>query len=506
MYTQIFKEILFELEYNEQSVQNLVHYCRERYEGNINELNIINEFAHDYRPESAIWWYTRECFTYQMLNRALRTLESDIIMKMGFFIRDLHQQIEKLHREQFSGNQNKVFTVYRGQCLSVADFEKLEKSKGGLISFNSFLSTSKSQDISLEFAKCASFRTESVGVLFKMNINPSTPSTPFAFIKNLSNIESEEEVLFSMHSVYRIGEIEKIENKNRLYQVTLTLTSDNDRQLQNLTEQIRKETSPDSKGWYRMGELLLKLGEFDKAEQLYSAVLEGTPGDKEQADIYYQLGRIKNRQGDYEKAISFYEKELEIDQKSFSSNPIPLAYTYNNIGTVYDSMKEYSNAQFYYEKALEIYQKHLPPDHQDLAASYNNIGFLYNNMGEYSKALSYYQKALEIKQKTLPPNHPLLATAYNNIATVFYNMKEYSNVLSFYEKAMEIEQKTLPSNHPDLATTYNNIAVAYEKMKEYSKALSFYERALAIKQSILPSDHPNLQEIQEDIDYIKKKL
>jgi tetratricopeptide (TPR) repeat protein len=505
MYTQIFKEILFELEYNEQSVKDLANYCREQYDDNIDEIKIINQFEHDYRPDKSIWWYTRECFTYQMLNRALRTLESDIIMKMGFFIRDLHHQIEKLHAEQF-GEQAKVFTVYRGQGLSIQDFEKLEKTKGGLISFNNFLSTSKKQNVSLSFAKYALTKLETIGILFKMTINPSTSSTPFALIDSFSYFDAEQEVLFSMHTIFRIGDIEKIENNNRLYQVTLTLTSDNDRQLQILTERIREETSPNSKGWYRIGELLLKLGQFDKAEQLYSAILQETPSDKERADIYYQLGRIKNKQGDYEEAISFYEKELEIDQKHFSSNPVALAYTYNNIGAVYDNMKEYSNARLYYEKALEIYQKCLPPNHPDLAASYNNIGLLYANMEEYSKALSYYHKAHEIKEKTLPSNHPLLATSYNNIASVYYNMKEYSKVLSFYEKALEIEQKTLPSNHPDLATTYNNMAVIYEKMKEYSKALSFYERTLDIKQRLFPPNHPTLQEVKENIEYVRTKL
>ena len=73
------------------------------------------------------------------------------------------------------------------------------------------------------------------------------------------------------------------------------------------------------------------------------------------------------------------------------------------------SMGEYLKALSYYEKALEIRQKTLPPNHPDLAISYNNIGSVYDKMGEYSKALSSYEKALEIRQKTLPPNHPDLA-------------------------------------------------------------------------------------------------
>ena len=84
-------------------------------------------------------------------------------------------------------------------------------------------------------------------------------------------------------------------------------------------------------------------------------------------------------------------------------------------------MGEYSKTLLYYEKALEIDQKTLPPNHPDLATSYNNIGGVYKNTGEYSKAFSYYEKAVEILQKTLPANHPSLATSYSNIGGVYKN-------------------------------------------------------------------------------------
>ena len=76
-------------------------------------------------------------------------------------------------------------------------------------------------------------------------------------------------------------------------------------------------------------------------------------------------------------------------------------------------MGEYSKALSSYERSLEIYKVALPPNHPDLATSYNNIGLVYHNMGEYSKALSYYERSLEIYKVALPPNHPswLLPTA-----------------------------------------------------------------------------------------------
>jgi tetratricopeptide (TPR) repeat protein len=490
MYTQIFKEILLEMVYSQQSICDFTAYCRS---GNDVSINNINKFEREYHSDLAIWWYTYPSSIFSLLNGALRTLESQTIMKMGFFIRDLHHQIEKLHQQQFGGHHDQVFIVYRGQGLSNQDLEKLQKTKGGLIAFNNFLSTSKDRDVSLTFAKCALSKPDSVGILFRMTINLSISSTPFALIDKFSYFkDEEEEVLFSMHTVFRIGKINTIENNNHLYEVQLQLTADNDQEFRTLTEQIRQETFPDVNGWHRMVELLIKLGHFNQAEQVCSILLEQTTGDKERGHFYYQLGLIQYNQGDYKQAILFYEKHLEICQKTLPPNHPSLTTSYNNIGVVYDNMGEYSEALSFYERALEIKEKTLPPNHSHLANFYNNIGAVYDNMGEYSRALSFYEKALEIKEKTLSPNHPDLATSYNNMGQVYYNMGEYPKALSFHEKALKIFVKILPPNHPSLPISYNNIGLVYINMEDHSKALTFYERALEIQQKILPLNHPDL--------------
>ncbi|CAF4335749.1 unnamed protein product, partial [Rotaria sordida] len=81
-------------------------------------------------------------------------------------------------------------------------------------------------------------------------------------------------------------------------------------------------------------------------------------------------------------------------------------------------MGEYSKALSSYERSLEIKKITLPPNHPDLAAPYNNIGNVYENMGEYSKALSYYEKAQTIWTKSLPSNHPHIELVKRNIERV----------------------------------------------------------------------------------------
>jgi tetratricopeptide (TPR) repeat protein len=490
MYTQIFKDILLDMKYDEKSIKDLANYGRGFYPDNTKELMIINEFEHSYRSKSPIWWYTRQCFTYQMLNRALRTLEGDTIINMGFFMSDLHQQLQQLHQKQVDSYQGKSFIVYQGQGLSYSDFEKLQKTKRGLMSFNNFLSTSKNREVSLRFARSASTKSNMVGILFEMSIDSAVSSAPFAFIQEVSYFKKEE-ILFSMHTVFRVDEISKIDNTNSLYQVNLKLTADDDQDLRILTNRIQREVASET-GWQQLGLLLIKLSQFDKAEELYNVLLKQTLNQGEKATYYNQLGQIQYGQGNYKKAIEYFRKSLEIRQKTLPPNHPDLATSYNNIGSVYEKLGEYSKTLPFYEKTLEIFQKTLPPNHHSLATSYNNIGLVYDNMGEYSKALSFYEKAFEIRQKTLPPNHPDLATFYNNIGSVYENMGEYSKTLSFYEKTLEIRQKTLPLNHPSLATSYNNIAGVYDNMGEYSKAFSFYEKAFEIRQKSLPPNHPDL--------------
>ncbi|CAF1093284.1 unnamed protein product [Adineta steineri] len=500
MYTQIFKEIILDMDHSKRAIKQFIAYCRHN---DCVSLTNIDRFEKEYNAQSAIWWYTFPCNIYDMINYALRILDADIIINMGFFLRDVHKQIQQLYEQQVSIYGRETFMVYRGQGLMQSDFEKLQKTKGGLMSFSNFVSTSTNKEVSLGFAQPASIEPNKVGILFIMSIDPSIKSAPFASIKEMSYYKDEDEVLFSMNTVFRVGAIKQIDNINQLYQVELQLTSDDDQQLRLLTDRMREEADGNT-GWERLGKLLITVGQFNKAEEIYNVLLKQTSDEGEKAFYYNQLGGVHLNQRDYEKAIWYNEKGLEICKKTLPSNHPSLATSYNNIGLAYHCMGEYPKALSSHAKAHEMYKKTLPSNHPSLAQSYNNIAAVYDSMKEYSNALSLHEKAVEIRQKSLPSNHPDLAASYNNIGGVYDNMGEYTKALSFYEKDLGIKEKTLPSNHPHLATSYNNIGFVYNNMKNYSKALSYYERALKIWQRALPPSHPRIKNMKEYIEIVKK--
>ncbi|CAF4625973.1 unnamed protein product [Rotaria sp. Silwood1] len=499
MYSQLLKEILLDAEYEDYARKALTQLWRDGYQNNRFQLKIIDEFERDYNPDLAIWWYTRESFTYSMLNRALRTIDIDHMIKMGFFLCDIHRQIQQIHAE--TSKIEDLRTVYRGQGMYNTEFEKLQKRIGGILSFNNFLSTSTDREVSLVYAQSSSENSTMIGILFEIDIDIANPSTPFASLNNISYFSSEKEILFSMHSTFRIGEMRKIDEK--VWQVQLTSTNNNDEQLQTLTELMRKEISGNTE-YDRLGQLMIRMGEFDIAEEIYQILLDEPTGrdDAELAHIYQQIGKIQNEKGEYDQALTFYQKVLDIKQNDQSSNPDDLSTVYTNIGIVYKNMGDYPNALSFYQKSLEIDQKSVPINQNDLATTYSNIGAVHLNMGDYSSALAFYERTLEIEQQLLPNNHPSLATTFNNMGLVYGQMGDDSNALSFYQKSLEIQQRTLLPNHPLLASTYINIGGLHYNMDDYSNALLSFEKALEIREKSLPPNHPSLATIYNNIGII----
>ena len=508
MYTTIIKEILLTINFGGKQIKEYINYCRDVFADNDQELENIDKFERERMKLSPVWWYTYECFLYRMLNRGLRSLDTEIINKMGFFIADLHQQIEELHKEQFDvGESNSQFVVYRGQGIAKTEFDKLQQTKGGLLSFNNFLSTSKKREVSMGFARSGAANPENVGILFVMTIRPDQSTTPFASIAHLSYFgPNEDEVLFAMNSIFRIDDIQPMNDNPGVFTVDLSLTTDNDNDLQILTERIREESFPYEQGWFRLGSVLYTMGQFGKAQQIYEMLLEQETVESEKAPAYHQLGLMKEQQGEYEEAITFYEKSISIEEKMTPLPHINLANSYNNIGIVYSIMNKYAQALSYFEKAFAIRQLFLPSNHPDLANSYTNIGMVYKHMGEYDKALSYCEKALAIDQQSLPSNHPDLAGSYNNIGLMYYDIGDNAKALSYYEKALTIRQQSLPFNHPELGGSYNNIGTVYENMKNYSKACFYYEKAVKNGEQSLPWNHPILQSRRRNLDRVKNIL
>ncbi|CAF3411381.1 unnamed protein product [Rotaria socialis] len=500
--SQLIKEISVSMKRDENAKKQYLEFCRVQYAGNEQQLKIIDQFEREYTSLSPIWWYTRDCFTYSMLNKALRKQDTELIIRMGFFIRDLNEQIEQIYAKM---GKPSSLTVYRGQGMAPVEFEKLLNNKSGLLSFNNFFSASTDRQVSLSLAKQSSNNLYPTSVLFQMNINPLIATSPFAYLDKISYYSNNKKgIIFPMHTIFRIDEIKQIEKY--LWQINLTLTSSNDEQLVRLTEYTRVGADGET-GMHRMAKLMLVMSKMDKAKEIYSALLDTTSSDdkNELAHLHHQIAYVYEQKNDLANALSHYDQALNIYLTYLPFNDPKLCPTYSNIGLILKKQGNLNHSLEFLEHALDIDLIASKPDPIEIAILYINIGGVYDAEGKSAEALEHYENALEIIRKHLPPYHPLIGATHNNIALVHFSLKDYSTALKHFQETLEIEQKKLAYDHPSLIMTHMNIAGVLEGLQRYKEAAEHAEKAASILRDKFSDDNPQVTILREYLDHLRQK-
>ncbi|CAF1686918.1 unnamed protein product, partial [Adineta ricciae] len=310
------------------------------YDGNVSQLNILNEFEHNYSPDNAIWWYTRESFLFRLLNKALRVQNIDLLFLFRFFILDIRQQLVQY---QCLSSMH----IYRGQLMSNEELQILKNSIGQLVSMNSFLSASTNRDVALFYLSDFIPTDDLQKVLLDIDADPLlVDNIPFANIMPHSYFPSEEEVLIMLGSIFRLIDI--YYDENQVYNVRLTLCSNNDSSVQTIIENIREESEKNNKGMTNLlsfGSVLRTMGKFCEAKRYYHRLLNELSYDHEYiADCYYGLGKVANEQGDYDSGLRWHHESLETKIRTLGPNDPRLVDSYLNMGGIYSRKNEYKLA------------------------------------------------------------------------------------------------------------------------------------------------------------------
>lgn len=85
IYTQIMKAILLIINFEQKRINQFIQHCREAFANHEKQLEYVDQLVSKNRQHTPIWWYTCEFFFYSALNRALRTMDADLMIKWGFF-------------------------------------------------------------------------------------------------------------------------------------------------------------------------------------------------------------------------------------------------------------------------------------------------------------------------------------------------------------------------------------------------------------------------------------
>lgn len=478
---------------------DFLYVCKKHYQDNSIELNTVEQFDKNYAPERAIWWYTRECFLYKLLNKALRVQNIDILFLLRFFIRDIGRQLE-------DNKCSMPIRVYRAQQMSIEEIQALKNSVGEFISMNSFLSTSLNREKARAFHYSAQMTEDVEKVFFEIDADPRLNNIkPFSKITELSCFPAEEEVLFMLGSIFRLSNIER--DHEGIWNIRMVLCSDDNHQLQTLVHYMQEELGTGQTNTLVFGHVLRKMGKLDDAEKYYYAFLEQfSYDDLNKAHCYHALGLLADEKSDYESSLAWHNKSLEMFMRTLESNDTSIAAAYNSIAIVYQKKKDYTRALESYEKALSIWKHAFGQDHPCIGICLNNMSNVYRNEKQYNKALECIEKASAILQKHLPADHSDLAALYGSMGNIHLCLDHHDQALQSYNRSLEIFRKSRPPYHTDIALTLGNIGTVYEKKNDYQQALTYFRLALDIYRHSSLSTHPQIIQLEEAIKRISLKI
>ncbi|CAF1031305.1 unnamed protein product [Didymodactylos carnosus] len=377
----------------------------------------------------------------------------------------------------------------------------------------SFLSTTSNRDLALFYLGDLAASDNLQKVLFEIDADPRLDSImPFANITAQSHFPDEEEILMMLGSIFRLESIRQQREKHGqvVHIIRMTLCSDNHHNAKLVYETMKSELGVDDNGktsLLQFGDALIEMGKFNEASKYFRRLLHELPDNHPDiARCYHCVGKVATGKGEYETALEWLHKALEIRIQTLPSNHKEIGDSHNSIGILFGSKGEYSSALDCFGKALAIWQQTSDKNHQRVAWCFNNMGIIYQEEKKYIESLECQEKSLSIKEKNLPDDHPDIATSLLNIGDVYRSVNRHDAAIEYYERALSIFQKSLPDHHYHIGHTLCSIGLLYEKTLELQKSLFYLQKSSHVYQQILPVAHRDRVKIEQGISRITEKM
>ena len=154
-----------------------------------------------------------------------------------------------------------------------------------------------------------------------------------------------------------------------------------------------------------------------------------------------EAGMMADILGHHDIAITYYEKALASDLRSYGSKHPHVAIRWANLGSAWHDKGEFDTAIGYYEKTLASDLNSYGSEHSHVATTWTSLGLAFNGKHNYDKAIWYYEKALNSNLNTFGPEHPGVATGWNDLGSAWQDKGENNKARAYYNKALPVFQK-----------------------------------------------------------------
>jgi len=245
---------------------------------------------------------------------------------------------------------------------------------------------------------------------------------------------------------------------------------------------MRKSRQKPSQGdlLYEKADNLKNVGDYQLAISIFEKARKFYERDEKWAEYLNTSNHIAGCQyylSQYDASILISNHSLTKTLPRLGEFHPEVAMSYNNIGTAYGRKGDYENQLKHYQKALMIQECQPHDSGKSVELSYNNIGACFGLVGDFDKALTYYFKALNIRIKLYGEKSRKVANSYNNLGSAYGKMGENALQLKYLKKSLAIYSELLPDSHHLLGIAYNNLGECYHHLNKFKHAIAYFKKA-----------------------------
>ena len=206
------------------------------------------------------------------------------------------------------------------------------------------------------------------------------------------------------------------------------------------------------------------------------------------ATTYNNLGSVHMQLGDFETAKEYHEHALTTFRKKLGAEDVDVATSYNHLGLVHGKLSDFNKAKEYHQCALAILEK-LGAERVDVATTYNYLGEIHRRLDEFQQAKQYHHRALEIQLKKLGTKDLHVATSYSDLGDIHRQLDDFQQAKVYHLRALSIRLEKLGAEHVEVASTYNYLAAVHSQLGDLEQAEDYYRQALQIRLKTLGEEH-----------------
>lgn len=209
------------------------------------------------------------------------------------------------------------------------------------------------------------------------------------------------------------------------------------------------------------------------------------------SSTYNSVGNIHNKLGEFNSALFYYQKSLDIwtGLKDSLDHKTDIAVALNNIGDLYKENKQYDKALAYLTKAL-FYKREIGNE-LSTAHTMTTLGQVYQFKGNHILAMRYYKEAYKIREKAADRNG--IANVSNLLASVYLTTKEYREAEHYLRKSRTIAEED--SIRAELLKNYDLSRMLYRYTNQFQLALQYDELYIKLNELIL--DEATIRALKE---------